>query len=152
GTLLPMRTNQRGARLIGALFLLALLSNVIGSELAESSTDRNLILIGELLELVCGATVIGIGAAVYALRRYRSPGLSAGYLGFRTTEAAVNATVVMSTLTALNLGGESRAVLLEQRYQAQLVLIYVFAVGAVVWYTLLHRFRLVPRFITVWGL
>lgn len=147
-----MRTNQRGARLIGALFLLALLSNVVGSELAESSTERNLIMVGELLELVCGAAVIGIGAAVYALLRDRSPGLSAGYLGVRITEAAVNAMVVVSTLTALNVGGEYRAVLLEQRYQTQLVLIYVFSFGAIVWYTLLHRLRLVPRFITVWGL
>jgi Domain of unknown function (DUF4386) len=147
-----MRTNQRGGRFIGTLFLLALLSNGIGSELAESSADRTVILVGELLELVCGAAVIGIGAATYAVLRDRSPGLSIGYLGVRITEAAVNAMIVVSTLTALNLSGGYRAALLEQRYQTQLVYIYVFTVGAVVWYVLLHRLRLVPRFITVWGL
>jgi hypothetical protein len=147
-----MRTNHRAAQLIGMLFLLALLSNGIGSELAESSTDRTAILAGELLELVCGAAVIGIGAATYALFRDLSPGLSAGYLGVRITEAAVNAMIVVSTLTALNLPGEYRDALLEQRYQTQLVYIYVFALGAVVWYILLHRLQLVPRFITVWGL
>ncbi|GAA5049655.1 hypothetical protein HNP84_004232 [Thermocatellispora tengchongensis] len=147
-----METNHRAARFIGALFLLALLSNGIGSELAESSTDRTVILVGELLELVCGAAVIGVGVATYAVFRDLSPGLSAGYLGVRITEAAVNAMIVVSTLTALNLGDAHRELLLEQRYQAQLVYIYVFTAGAVVWYALLHRLRLVPRFITIWGL
>ena len=134
------------------LFLLALLSNGIGSELAESSTDRTTILFGELLELVCGAAVIGIGVAVYAAFRDRSPALSTGYLAVRISEAAVNALIVVSTLTAVNLSGATRDAFLEQRYQTQIVYIYVFALGAVFWYALLYRLRLVPRFIPVWGL
>src|SRR5262249_5799185 len=61
-----MHTNFRAiARLIGLLFLVALITNGVGSELAESTTDRTVLLIGELLELACGAAVVGIGALTY---------------------------------------------------------------------------------------
>lgn len=143
---------QNRLRAIGALFLIALITNGVGSELAESSTDRSVVLAGELLELVCGAAVVCIGALTYVLFRDRSPGLAAAHLGFRITEAAVNAMIVLSTLTAAQLSGPARDALLEQRYQAQLIAIYAFAFSGVVWYVLLHRFRVVPRFLTVFGL
>ncbi|MEU7893143.1 DUF4386 domain-containing protein [Nonomuraea sp. NPDC049152] len=148
-----MHSNPRAAaRFIGVLFLTALIANGIGSELAESTTDRTVILVGELLELLCGAAVVGVGALTYVVFRDWSPGLATGYLGFRITEAAVNAIIVVSTLTAAGLPQEYRDVLLAQRYQAQLVYIFVFVFGAAVWYVLLHRMRAVPRFLTVWGL
>lgn len=143
---------QNRLRAIGALFLIALITNGVGSELAESSNDRSVVLAGELLELVCGAAVVCIGALTYVLFRDRSPGLAAAHLGFRITEAAVNAMIVLSTLTAAQLSGPARDALLEQRYQAQLIAIYAFAFSGVVWYVLLHRFRVVPRFLTVFGL
>src|SRR5262249_25518472 len=124
-SMLPvMQTNSRAtARFIGALFLVALVANGVGSELAESTTDRAVLLVGELLELACGATVVGIGALTYVLFRDRSPGLAAGHLGFRITEAAVNAMIVLSTLTAAKLSGTAHEALLEQRHQAQLIAI-----------------------------
>ena len=147
-----MYTTTRTTRLIGALFLVALITNGVGSELAESTTDRTTLFIGELLELVCGAAVVGIGALTYVLFRDRSPGLAASHLGFRITETAVNAMIVLSTLSAAALSGPARDALLEQRYQAQLIAIYAFAFSGVVWYVLLHRFRVVPRFLSVCGL
>jgi Domain of unknown function (DUF4386) len=148
-----MNTNSLATtRLIGALFLVALITNGVGSELAESTTDGTVVLVGELLELACGAAVVGIGALTYVLFRDRSPGLAASHLGFRITEAAVNAMIVLGTLTAAELSGPARDALLEQRYQAQLIAIYAFACSGVVWYILLHRFRVVPRFLTVGGL
>lgn len=147
-----MHTNSRTIRLIGALFLVALITNGVGSELAESTTDRAVLQVGELLELASGAAVVGIGALTYVLFRDRSPGLAASHLGFRITEAAVNIMIVLSTLSAAVLSGAARDALLEQRYQAQLIAIYTFACSGVVWYVLLHRFRVVPRFLTVGGL
>jgi hypothetical protein len=140
------------ARHIGALFLVALITNGVGSELAESTTDRTVLLVGELLELACGVAVVGIGALTYVLFRDRSPGLAASHLGFRITEAAVNAMIVLSTLTAAALSGPARDAVLEQRHQAQLIAIYVFACSGVAWYLLLQRDRVVPRFLTVCGL
>jgi len=53
-----MHTNSRATtRLIGALFLVALTTNGVGSELAESTTDHTVVLVGELLELACDAAV-----------------------------------------------------------------------------------------------
>jgi uncharacterized protein DUF4386 len=151
--LAAMYTNPRAtARLIGALFLVALIANGVGSELAESTTDRAVVHGGELLELASGAAVVGIGALTYVLFRDRSPGLAVSHLGFRIIEAAVNAMIVLSTLTAVELAGPARDTLLEQRYQAQLIAIYAFAFSGVVWYVLLHRFRMVPRFLPVCGL
>jgi hypothetical protein len=148
-----MDTNSRATtRLIGALFLVVLIANGVGSELAESATDRTALLVGELLELTSGAAVVGIGALTYVLFRDCSPGLAASHLGFRITETAVNAMIVLSTLTAAELSGSARDALLEQRYQAQLIAIYAFAFSGAVWYVLLYRFRVVPRFLAVCGL
>ncbi|BCY10561.1 DUF4386 domain-containing protein [Actinoplanes sp. L3-i22] len=147
-----MDTNRRAFGLIGALFLVALFTNGIGSELAESTTNHRLILTGELLELICGVAVVGIGALAFTVFRQVSPGLATAHLGFRVIEAAVNAMIVLSTLTAAELVGPARDVLLEQRYQAQLIAIYTFSCSGVAWYVLLHRFRVVPRWLTVLGL
>jgi Domain of unknown function (DUF4386) len=148
-----MHTNSRATtRLIGVLFLGVLITNGVGSELAESTTDPTVLHVGELFELASGAGVVGIGALTYVLFRDRSPGLAACHLGFRIIEAAVNAMIVLSTLTAAELSGPARDTLLEQRYQAQLIAIYAFAFSGVVWYILLHRFRVVPRFLPVCGL
>lgn len=151
--LAAMQTNPRATtRFIGALFLVVLITNGVGSELAESASDRTTLLVGELLELAAGAFVVGIGALTYALFRDRSPRLAASHLGFRITETAVNAMIVLSTLTAAALSGPARDALLEQRHQAQLIAIYAFACSGALWYILLHRFRVVPRFLTVSGL
>jgi hypothetical protein len=148
-----MQTHPRATfRLIGALFLVALVTNGIGSELAESTTDRTVLRIGELLELACSAAVVCIGALTYVVFRDRSLGLATSHLGFRIIEAAVNIMIVLSTLTAAELSGPARDALLQQRYQAQLITIYAFAFSGIVWYILLHRFRVVPRFLTVGGL
>jgi hypothetical protein len=103
-----MQMNSRAAaRLVGALFLVVLITNGVGSELAESTTDRNVLRVGELLELASGAAVVGIGALTFVLFRDRSPGLAASHLGFRITEAAVNAMIVLSTLTPIFADGIS---------------------------------------------
>jgi hypothetical protein len=59
--------------------------------------------------------------------------------------------IVLSTLTAAAVTQPAQGVLLEQRYQAQLIAIYAFCFSGIVWYTLLHRFRIVPRWLTGFG-
>jgi hypothetical protein len=147
-----MTDTRTTGRIVGLLFLAALLFNGIGSEIAEGSTGRDAILAGELIEVLTGVAVIAVGAYTFGLFRRRHAGLAAGYLGFRITEAAVNAIVVVSTLTALKLRGPLHDAFLEQRYQAQLALIFVYAGSGTLWYWLLLRTRALPRFIPIWGL
>ena len=147
-----MTVNARYTRLLGALLLAALITNGIGSEIAESTTDSGIMRAGELIELLCSAALVGAGAAAYVLFRERSPGMAAAHLGFRITEAAVNMMIVLTTFTAAGLTGPLRDLLLEQRYQAQLIAIYAYAFSGVIMYLLLHRHRVVPRFLTIWGL
>ncbi len=59
--------------------------------------------------------------------------------------------IVLSTLTAAAVAGPARDVLLEQRYQAQLIAIFAFSFSGVAWYALLLRFRVVPRWLTGCG-
>ncbi len=169
-----MNTNRWTGRAVGALFLVALFTNAIGGGLAESvvlapdfltstSVHRSRVISGELLELICGAAVVGIGALTYPVFKRYSQSMAAGYLGFRITEAAVNVLIVLSTLQLLTLSQEyvrapaPDAHLLGVLYQAerhwaQVLYVIVFGFGDAILYLLLYRSRLVPRFIAVWGL
>ncbi|MBL7257687.1 DUF4386 domain-containing protein [Paractinoplanes lichenicola] len=143
---------RRAGRVVGLFYLAALLCNGIGSELAEAGLGRGPSLAGELLEMLCGVAVLGIGAVVWATFRHHSPALAAGHLSSRIFEAAVNALIIVSTLTALGLSGELREAWLDQRYQAQIMAIFAFSASAATIYPLLHKHRAVPRWLVWWGL
>src|SRR5215813_8443255 len=159
-----MNSNRWTGRAVGALFLIALLTNAIGGGLAESvvlapdfltgaSAHRSQVISGELLELICGAAVVGIGALTYPVfKRYRQ-GMAAGYLGFRITESAVNVVIVLSTLQLLTLSQDHGrapdapllgALFQAERHWAQVLYVIVFGFGDVILYALLYRSRLVP--------
>ena len=171
-------THRKTAIIVGALFLTAIVASMVGGLIIEAiltapdylndiSANVTQVVLGVLLELINAIAVVGIAAMMFPLLKKQNEGLALGYVGLRIIEAviAVGAVVTPLTLIALSqeylTAGASDASyfqplgtsLIEVRAQlvGQILAIF-FGLGALLFYYLLYQLKLVPRFISVWGL
>ena len=167
---------RRSARAVGVFFLLAtaagvvhmaLAAPVLGGDdlLADVAAGRTQLLVSVLAVLVMAVSVVGVSVAAYPVLRRRSPALALGYVASRTAEGiffAVGAMLLIGLVTVADgaTGAAGNAdldalgeVLVGMREwgAGAVVNTAVFPVGALVLYGLLHRARLVPRWLAGWG-
>jgi len=121
---------------------------------------------GAVLYLIAAGTSVGIAIALYPLLKRVNAPLALGSVVFRTIEAVFYAVAVVSLLTVLHLGQQLATApaddpsaihaigdsLLSMRDHATLSGALAFCVGALLYYALFYRSRLVPRWLSVWGL
>ena len=171
-----MDTNRKTAIIIGALFLIsylgvfagpALYSPVLDSPeyLANTYPERTRVIAGILIELLNDAAVIGIAVMFFPILKKQSERLALWLVGFRIVEAV---TLVIGKISALSLIGVSRqyleagspdsspfqalgASILSGRHWAGQMTAVFFILGALIFYDLLYRSKILPRFIPVWG-
>jgi hypothetical protein len=165
---------KQSARIAGACFLIAMVTSIAGglwitsvldtpADLARLAAQKLPVSLGVLLELVNGIAVVGIAAAMFPFLRVQNPALATGYLGVRIVEAAMQAVASIVPLALLSLsqgyldvvpaGLEPLgAAMLAFRAQALTMLGIFFCVGALLFYALLYRSRLIPRWLSIWGL
>lgn len=166
-----MNATNKGARLIGILFLAAMASSLAGGFIVEwiicvpdalefASENRHILLLGVYLELINAVSVLGIGVLMHSFLSRHSVKLATGYLSLRIVEAVMCAAIVVAPLSLLELsrnpapGSLQDAVLLAAAQRAAVVDLLVaifFCAGALVLYSGLYRTKLLPRFIAVWG-
>jgi hypothetical protein len=171
-------TTHRTARIVGALFLTAMVTSLVGGIWLESitsapdylttvSANEPQVIVGVLLELINCMAVVGIAATLFPVLKRDSEGLALGYLGIRVVEAVILVVAVLSPLVLIMLSQEYVAagasdasyfqtlgtlVMTVRAYIFDLLTSLFFGLGAVLLYTSLYRSRLVPRFISIWGL
>jgi hypothetical protein len=96
-----MKTDKRTLRVVGALFLTALVTNEIGSELMEASifapdyiiavsANKTQMIIRVILELICAAAVIGIPVMMYPILKQYNKRIALGYLIFYGLPMSLN--------------------------------------------------------------
>jgi hypothetical protein len=172
-----MSTNNKTARIVGALFLIAMATSLIGGIWLESilgapdylltvSANETQVIIGVLLELANCVAVVGIAVMVFPIFRRTDEALALGYVALRILEVAILVAAVVSPLALIALSQEYQkagapdasqfqtlgALLMAVRaHLTGLLLVVFFSLGALVFYTLLYRSKLVPRFIPIWG-
>jgi MFS family permease len=119
-----------------------------------------------LLYLIGAGTSVGIAIALYPLLKTVNGALALGSVVFRTIEAVFYTAAVVSLLSILPLGqqlatasGDNRApmqaladTLLSMRDHSTLVGVFAFSLGALMYYALFYRSRLVPRWLSGWGM
>jgi hypothetical protein len=174
-----MDTQKKRAILVGALFILATLSSSLGfyvrdplleapGYLAHLYSQRTRVIIGVLLLLVDSAAVVLIPAVLFPILRKHDEALALGYLGFRVVESVVVVVgeISLLALLALSQGFVQAGAPDASHFQAQgalLLTVYrqgthvigimvVFALTALILNSVLYRSRLVPRWISTWGL
>lgn len=172
-----MEPNRRAALSAGVLFIVATVANVIGVGLSRSlldapdylsavSSNANRVAAGVLLELVAAGACVGIALALYPVLKEWGKGLALGSVVFRTVEAVMYMISAASLLSLLALSQRFTSTaaadpvafstvgdaLLDVREQVALVGVFAFSVGAFLYYFLFYRSRLIPRWLSVWGI
>ena len=162
--------------IVGGLFVLATVASLLSTSLTSSTTssdylssvaaNANQVKVGAVLELVGAGAVALIPAFLFPILRRHDERLALGYLALRILEAFVMVLGVVSTLLLVTLSqryvGASNpadpsfatagAILQGFGNWAFVLDPLVFGTGALLFYYLLFRARLVPRWLSAWGL
>jgi hypothetical protein len=172
-----MNSNTKTARIVGVLFLTAMVTSLLGGVWLESiqsapdylitvSANETQVIIGVLLELINCAAVVGIAVMLFPILKRHSEALALGYVGIRVVEATILIVAVISPLLLITLSQEYVAagasdasyfqtlgtlVIAARAHLAGLLVLAFFSLGAVLFYYSLYQSKLVPRFISVWG-
>jgi hypothetical protein len=171
-----MESNKTKARIVGVLFLLAIAASLAGGIWLDSFLNQpdiytamvenqTQVVMAVLLEMVNGLAVIGIAVGLYPLFRSKYESLALGYVALRIVEAVVIFAAVISPLVFIALGQEyagstdlaGLAPIGESLLAVRTLLVgqitgIFFSLAALLLFYLLFQTKLVPRFISIWGL
>ena len=173
-----MKANQKNARIVGAFFLIAMVTSLVGGlwlddliappdTLDNVAAQETQVALGVLLELINGLAVIGIAVLMFPILKKQDEALALGYVALRIMEAAVIVAALCIPLALIPLSQEYMAAdaagasalqaagtsfLAARTVLAGQMLGIFFGAAALLLYYLLYRARLVPRFLSIWGL
>jgi Domain of unknown function (DUF4386) len=163
------------ARLVAALLLTAtvaslvstaLLNSILNSSryLMEIASHQDRVVLGTFFELIAAFASAGIAISLYPVLRPRGEGLALGAVGFRVIEGALYVVSALAVLLLLRLGQDvgvagrapgsqmTGALLRTLRDQSGLTGVMAFCAGASMYYYVLYRSILIPRWLSGWGL
>lgn len=168
-----MKSLQKTAKIVGALFLIAMAASLSGGTIIESilsssdyftvvSENKPHLLLGILLELINGISVVVIGALMFPILKKQNENMALSYLCMRVMEAVLCCAAVITPLALIKLkagalGAQdfqaAGSLLIAARAGIMDVLVLVlFCLGAALFCSLMYQSRLLPRFISVWGI
>jgi hypothetical protein len=173
-----MDTSKRTARLVGAFFLFSNIVFIVGAVvflepalndpdyLSLLSSNRSQVVVGALLEISNAFAYLGIAVLMFPIFRKRYESLALAYVGLRVLEFAMQilsdlAPLVLITLSeAFVNGGTADAsayqvlgdALIASRHWAFQMVSITLGAGAILFYSMLYRDKLIPRWISIWGL
>ena len=134
--------------------------------LADVAQHPDQLAAAALLYLVAAGTSVGVAIALYPVLKELDAALALGAVVFRTIEAVFYTVGVVSLLSVLTVGERLATVptaggvptraladsLLSVREHASLVAVLAFSVGALMYYAVFLRSRLVPRWLSGFGI
>lgn len=129
------KSQRKSAVIVGVLIL-------IGYGVLFSGGLEPLIVM--LIELISGVAVIGIAFIMFPILKPHNKRLTLGYVVSKVVEGAI---LIIGGILLLSLS----TTLLEVRDWIYVSQAYIFILGALIFYYLLYRSKLIPRFISVWG-
>ena len=166
-------------RIAGALFITATVASVVGFQLvlspilngsdffARVSENGNLVILGVLIDAINSAAVVAISVLLFPILRRKNEALATAYVGTRVIESAVLIIGHISLLALVTMSREyAAAASSDASYLmaigTMLVAVsnwtflvgpgIVFGLTALILNRLLYQSKLVPRFLSVWGL
>jgi uncharacterized protein DUF4386 len=170
-----MNTYRKTAVIVGALYIIGTVAGVL-SVIATSSildapeyltqvfASKNQIVTGALLVLLMGFALALIPALVFPILKKHNEALALGYIVFRgalETVTYILSAMSMLLLVPLSLAYGDAGVPQASYFQTLGALLrgvaelpmtnFVFSLGALIFYYLLYRSNLIPRWISVWG-
>ncbi len=172
-----MNTNRKTAVITGVLFIIATLTGPIlatplmpdltGTDyLTRVSTHPNQAAAGVLLSIIAYFACAGIAVMMYPVLKKWNAGLALGSVVFRTIETVFYMVGLVSLLTLLTLGQQFTTagvadrtslqaignLLVSVRDNAALLAVFAFCLGAFMYYYLFFQSRLIPRWLSGFGI
>jgi hypothetical protein len=134
--------------------------------LAAVSANETQVLIGTFLLIIMTAAIVSIPILMYPILKKHNETLALGYVGSRIFEGFFSAINVLGLLSLLSLSREfvnagtpatsyfqtQGALLLAGLDWGSLLLDLPFTIGALVFYFVLYKSKLIPRWLSVFGL
>jgi len=174
-----MNTDRKTARTVGVLFIGTTVAGIISGAfllpivgapdyLAQISANETQAMLGALFYFIMAAGGASIVIPMYPILKKYNRGMALGAVGFRLIEGAVFMVGVMCVLSLVTLSQEFvRAGTPDASYfqtlgdlllagytinHAVVPGVFAFSIGALMYYYIFYQSKLVPRWLSVWGL
>jgi hypothetical protein len=172
-----MDSIRKTAIIVGVLFIIAFVFDLLAMAISEpilnasdylvnAYPNKIQIVIGMLLEFFAACAIVLIPIMLFPIFKQHNESLSVGYVGFRLLEGILFIFAVIKSLSLISLSQEFISagapdasyfqtlgnLIQAQNHWSTLIYIIVFTLGALMFYTLLYKSKLLPRFISGWGL
>jgi len=174
----PHGTNRKTAVVVGVLFIIGTVSGllmlpVLGNtlnapdHLTTIATNEGQMIIATLLKFSMGVACAGIGLAMYPILRKYDEGLAIGAAGFRVIEGVIDVVGALSYVALLVLSQEfvkagapqssffqtaDTLINASAAWLRDVAMLLTWCIGALMYYAIFYQHRLVPRWLSVWGL
>jgi len=172
-----MNSNRKTARIVGVLFITATVAGILSvvfsgsildapDYLIKVSANESQVIIGALFVLIMAFACTGIAIWLYPVIRKHNEALALGSVGFRLIEGVFHLVGVIGLLSLLTLSQEYvkagapdasyfqslGTLLLAARDWAGVLGSFAFILGALMYYYIFYQSKLIPRWLSVWGL
>jgi hypothetical protein len=171
-----MDSNRKTARIVGVLFITALVSAMLSGVFLGSTDDpdyltavsanENQVLVGVLFQLSLTASVVAIPIIMFPIFKKQNEGLALGYVVARIFEGFFDAVMAISLLLLLTLSREfveagapvapyfqTSGTLLQAVYDwSSVPENFPYGLGALILNYMFYKSKLVPRWLSGWGL
>ena len=173
-----MNTTRINAAIVGVLFIIGTVSGVIAASignpivdapdyLTKISASEGTMIIRAFLTFLMAISCAGIGLGLYPIMRKYSVGMAIGVVGFRLIESMIDILGGVSTIALLALSQEfvkagapdtayfqtiGAVIKAGDDWVSNGVMLLSWSIGAVMYYSVFYRYRLVPRWLSGWGL
>jgi hypothetical protein len=170
--------SRKSARITGILFILGTVPVMVAMSLwgqSVSSPDylslmaahSNEVLLLALSTIVMSLACTGIGISIYPILKPHDETLAIGVVGFRVMEGTLQLASAVSLAVLLALSQEfvkagspadsffqpaAAVIKLVREWISNGFYLFPWCAGAAIYYTLFYRTRLLPRWLSVWGL
>jgi hypothetical protein len=174
----PHGADRKNAAIAGGLFIIGTVSGVISAILTNPvlqapdyllriSANENQITIGIILQFIMAISCAGISLALYPILKKFSEGLAIGAVGFRLIENMLQILLGVSMISLLALSqefiragspthsyfqGVGEIITAASDWMIDGAGLICFSIGASLYYIIFYQHRLIPRWLSVWGL
>ena len=173
-----MNSNQKAAKIVGVLFILAAVTAIVGLNLynpilngpdylIKGSEHANQVLLGALMELILVVSAVGTATTMFPILRKYNETIALWHVCFRFLEAIIITVGVISVLSLLTLSREfvASGVPDSTSFQASGTLLiavhdwtfmlgplFMLGINTMMYSYIFYKSKLVPRFISILGM
>jgi len=173
-----MRSARLDTTIVGILFIIATAAGTIAAYignpiidapdyLTKIAANQGSLIIVTFLTFLMAISCAGIGLGLYPIMKKYNGGMAIGTVGFRVIEGMIQILGGVSTIALLALSQEfvkvgapdtayfqtiGAVIKASEEWLSNGVMLICWCIGAFMYYTLSYQYRLVPRWLSGWGL